>query len=141
MVISLFFYSLVGDELDSSDTHQAPSNDYENETVVEMEENAPCQDSFSDGADNTFNTPIDDAEEVEQTRPHLEEDSSADDDIADPDYKPSVDESSAPENEKSLGNTVQRKINKRLRPGTWKQNESKEKRLKGMPYNLKGGKE
>ena len=49
-----------------------------------MGENAPCQDSFSDGADNTFNTPIDDAEEVEQTRPHLEEDSSADDDIADP---------------------------------------------------------
>ena len=84
MVISLFFYSLVGDELDSSDTHQAPSNEYENETVVEMGENAPCQDSFSDGADNTFNTPIDDAEEVEQTRPHLEEDSSADDDIADP---------------------------------------------------------
>ncbi|CAL8253756.1 unnamed protein product [Boreogadus saida] len=73
-----------GDELDSSDTHQAPSNDYENETVVEIEENAPCQDSFSDGADNTFNTPIEDAEEVEQTRPHLEEDSSADDDIADP---------------------------------------------------------
>ena len=130
---------MVGDELDSSDTDQAPSNEYENETVVEMEENAPGQDSFSDSF--SLFIPIDDAEDVEQTRPHLEEDSSADDDIGDPDYKPSCNESSAPENENSLNNTVQRKRNKRLSPGTWKQNESKEKRLKGMPYNLKGGKE
>lgn len=113
---------LVGDALNNSDTNQASSTENDNETLT-----------------------------------HEEDISDDDDVISDPDYTPSCDESSAPENEDSLtmvattpeqededvdlNNTVKRKRNKLLSPGTWKQNKSKEKRVKGMSYKSKGGKE
>ncbi|KAF3859555.1 hypothetical protein F7725_021954 [Dissostichus mawsoni] len=98
-----------GDALDFSDTDQESSN--ENETVVkEVEQHVPGQDTVSDGADNNLNTFIEKesvAEDAKQTRQHHEEDTDDDDYdvIIDPNYNPSSDESSVPENEDSLAAT------------------------------------
>ena len=97
------FPFLVGDAIDCSETDQTPFNEDNNETIVkEMEQHAPGQDSVSDGEDNTFNTPIDFAEDVKQTCPHYQEDTSDDDVLSKPDYNPTCKESSAPESEDSL---------------------------------------
>ena len=47
----------------------------------------------SDGADNTFNNPVDVVADAKQTHPHHEENiSDYDDVICDPDFSPSFDE-------------------------------------------------
>ena len=54
----------------------------------------PGQDSVSDGADNTWNIPVDVVEDAKQTHPHHEEEISDDDVvISNPDYTPSLEES------------------------------------------------
>ena len=83
----------VGDAIDNSDTDQASPTENDNEAVERMKQHVPGQDSVSDGADNTLNTPVDDVEDAKQTHPHHEEDISDDDGISDPDYTASFDES------------------------------------------------
>ena len=85
------FFPLVEDALDNSDTDQASSTENDNEAVEEMKQHVSGQDSVSDGADNTLNTPV--VEDAGQTLPHHEEDISDDDDddddvISDPDHTP-----------------------------------------------------
>ena len=72
-------------------TDQASSTEDDDEAVVEeMKQHVPGQDLVSDWAENTLNTPVEDAK---QTHPHHEEDISDDDDvITDQDYTPSCDE-------------------------------------------------
>ncbi|KAL7385043.1 hypothetical protein ABVT39_014197 [Epinephelus coioides] len=127
--------------------------------------NSSDRDEVSSTKNDEVIIPIDVVKDAGQAHPYPEEDISDDDDdpICDPDYIPSCDKSSAPYNEDSLSmvattpeqqdkdedegefvdsnNTVKRKRNKHLSPGEWKQNESKGKRLKGMSYKSKSGKE
>lgn len=119
---------------------------YQAKTLFQMEQTIPAIEEESV------------AENAKQTHPHHEEDTDDDydDDVIDPDYKPSP-ESSAPENEDLAmvaatledlededvdeNNTFKNKRQKHLSPERWKQNQSKEKRLKGMPYKGKCGNE
>lgn len=57
----------------------------------------------------------------------------------DPDYIPHHSDASS-ENE-NTGDSNKRKRNKKHSPGTWKQNQSKQKRLRGVPYVSISGKE
>lgn len=158
---NVFFFFFVGDALYNQvnsrsragrSTDQVSFTENDNETITLILDYVDYV--TENGAENTLNTDV--VEDAKQIHSHHEEDIS-DDFIRDPDYTPSCDESSAPENEESLtmvattpeqldedvalNKMVKRKRNKCLSMGTWKQNESKEKRLKGISYNSKGGKE
>lgn len=147
----IFFSFLVGDALDIDDTSLSSSTEDENETVI--------KEMMQHVENDTASALMDDVDHEEEVSNDDGDDDDVDDVIQDPNYTPTCDDSSTPENESNLttaattseqqhqdedvdlNNSGKKKRNKRLSPSTWKQNESKQKRLKGLSYKSKCGKE
>lgn len=142
---------MVGDALDIDNTSLSSSTEDENETVI--------KEMMQHVENDTASALMDDVDHEEEVSNDDGDDDDVDDVIQDPNYTPTCDDSSTPENESNLttaattseqqhqdedvdlNNSGKKKRNKRLSPSTWKQNESKQKRLKGLSYKSKCSKE